>query len=68
MQGKAGKDSQQAGEMIELLLQDRPGDMELAVDSLNRRGEGWSRKLRAGLQRLPGTPDEAKQKTSELLA
>jgi hypothetical protein len=68
MQTKAGKDRQQAGEMIEVLMQDRPGDIELAVDSINRRGEGWRRKLRNGLDRLPDTLADAKQQINGMLA
>jgi hypothetical protein len=68
MQTKAGKDRQQAGEMIEVLIQDRPGDIELAVESINRRGEGWRKKLRNGLDRLPDTLADAKQKINGLLA
>jgi hypothetical protein len=67
-QSKAGKDRQQAGEMIEVLLQDRPGDIELAVESINRRSQGWRNKLRNGLARLPDTLGAAKQTISKLLA
>jgi hypothetical protein len=67
-QSKAGKDRQQAAEMIELLMQDRPGDIELAVESINGRPQGWRKKLRDGLDRLPDTLAEAKQRISGLLA
>jgi hypothetical protein len=67
-QSKAGKDRQQAGEMIEVLLQDRPGDIELAVESINRRSQGWRNKLRSGLDRLPDTLAAAKQTISKRLA
>lgn len=68
MQTKAAKDRQQAGEMIEVLMQDRPGDIELAVESINRRGAGWRKKLKDGLQRLPDSLADAKQRISGLLA
>lgn len=67
-QSKAGKDRQQAGEMIEALMRDRPGDIELAVESINQRYQGWRKKLRDGLDRLPDTLAEAKQRISGLLA
>jgi hypothetical protein len=67
-QSKAGKDRQQAAEIIEVLMQDRPGDIELAVESINRRSQGWRKKLRDGLDRLPDTLAEAKQRISGLLA
>jgi hypothetical protein len=68
MQTKAGKDRQQAGEMIEVLMQDRPGDIELAVESINRLGEGWRKKLKNGLDRLPDTLAKAKQQINGMLA
>jgi len=68
MQSKAGKDRQQAAEMIEVLLADRPGDIELAVESINRRGEGWRKKLRDCLDRLPNDLAGAKQKIMKMLA
>jgi hypothetical protein len=68
MQTKAGKDRQQAAEMIEVLMEDRPGDIELAIESLNRRPAGWRKKLRDGLGRLPASLDAAKQKIAGLLA
>lgn len=66
-QTKAGKDRQQAGEMLEVLMQDRPGDLELAVESLNKRPPAWRRQLRAGLDRLPVQLAGAKQKISAML-
>jgi len=67
-QPKAIKDRQQAGEMIEVLLQDRPGDIEIAVESINRRPKGWRSKLRDGLGRLPDSMSEAKSKIAAMLA
>jgi hypothetical protein len=67
-QSRAGKDRQQAGEMIDVLLQDRPGDIELAVESINRRPKGWRKKLRDGLDRLPESLDDAKNKVAAMLS
>lgn len=67
-QSKAGKDRLQAGEMIEVLLQDRPGDLELAVESINRRSGDWRKKLRSGLERLPDTLAAARKAVSKRLA
>lgn len=68
MQSKAGKDRQQAGEMIEVLMQDRPGDLELAVESINKRPPAWRKKLRDGLDRLPDQLAGAKEKIAAALA
>ncbi len=67
-QSKAGKDRQQAAEMIEVLMADRPGDIELAVESINRRSQGSRNKLRNGLDRLPDTLAGTRQKIAGLLA
>lgn len=67
-QTKAGKDRQQAAEMIEVLMADRPGDIELAVESLNKRAAGWRKKLRDGLARLPKDVDGAKKRIGAMLA
>lgn len=68
MQSKASKDRQQAAEMIEILMQDRPGDIELAMRSINRRSKGWRTKCRNGLSRLPDTLSDAKKKITAMLA
>ena len=68
MQTKATKDRQQAAEMIEVLMQDRPGDIELALESINRRSRGWRKKLRDGLDRLPEALAGAKQRIAAMLA
>jgi len=68
MQTKAAKDRQQAGELLEVLIADRPGDLELAVESINRRGQGWRKKLRDGLNRLPDALADTKLKIAEMLA
>ncbi len=67
MQTKAAKDRQQAGEMIEVLIQDRPGDIELAIESMNRRSKGWRKKLRDGLERLSDPLDAARKKIVAML-
>ena len=67
-QAKASKDRQQAGEMIEVLMQDRPGDIDLAVDSINRRSAGWRKKLRDGLARLPDSMNEERKTIAAKLA
>jgi hypothetical protein len=67
MQSKAGKDRQQAAEMIEVLMADRPGDIELAVESINKRSAGWRKKFRDGLDRLPKELGGAKQKITAML-
>lgn len=67
-QAKAAKDRQQAGEMIEVLMQDRPGDIELAAENINARGPGWRKWLKEGVARLPDSLADAKQKILALIS
>ncbi len=67
-QTKSAKDRQQAGEMIEVLMQDRPGDIELAAENINARGPGWRKRLKEGVARLPDTMTDAKQKILGLIS
>jgi hypothetical protein len=52
-QTKAGKDRQQAAEIIHVLYEDRRGDIALAVKALHRRPTGWRSRLKRELARLP---------------
>jgi hypothetical protein len=61
-QAKAMKDLHQAGELIEALIDDRPGDLELALKSANARPKGWRTKLRRGIERLPAKLEVARKK------
>jgi hypothetical protein len=52
-QTKAAKDRQQAAELLEVLAEDRPGDITLAAEALKRRASAWRARLKAELGRLP---------------
>lgn len=52
-QTKAAKDRQQAAEIIEVLYEDRRGDLLLAIDALNRRPKSWGERAKVGLDKLP---------------
>jgi hypothetical protein len=52
-QPKARKDKEQAAELLEVLFEDRRGDLRLALRAFERRGTSWTSSLRraaAGLQ------------------
>jgi hypothetical protein len=53
-QAKAGKDRQQAGEIIGALYEDRRGDLRLAVEALNKRAAAWRTRLKREIAKLPG--------------
>lgn len=45
MQAKREKDLAQAGQVLEALAADRPGDIELAWEALSRRGASWAARV-----------------------
>ncbi|HEY0712704.1 MAG TPA: GSU2403 family nucleotidyltransferase fold protein, partial [Polyangia bacterium] len=49
---KADKDLVQAADIIEVLLEDRPGDLPLAWSALIDRGPRWQKAAERGLQGL----------------
>ena len=66
-QTKSAKDRQQAGELIEVLMQDRPSDIELAAENINARRPGWRKRLKEGAARLPDALSDAKQNILRLI-
>jgi hypothetical protein len=60
-QTKAGKDRQQAAEMIEALHEDRRGDLVLAARALKNRPAAWRTRLRVQLESLPAGLGEARK-------
>lgn len=60
-QMKAEKDLNQAVQLIDVLVEDRPGDLALAWDGLRRRGREWKKPVCAALaaqrKRHPGLID-----------
>lgn len=50
---KARKDLVQATQLLEVLLEDRPGDVQRARDAAFDRGRNWRRRLQQGEAELP---------------
>lgn len=65
MQNKALKDLAQARQMIELLVQDRPGDLILAWEAAQQQPEKFQQQLKQGVKRLP---DELQQQFRGVVA
>ncbi len=59
-QAKAGKDRQQAAEIIAALYEDRRGDLALAVEALQKRPATWRARLKAQLAALPDDLEAAR--------
>jgi hypothetical protein len=55
---KREKDLRQAGEVLAVLLDERPGDVELAWEELERRGRGWIGRAREGTAALEAVAPE----------
>lgn len=66
-QAKAGKDRQQAIELIEVLQEDRPGDLALAAEPLRGRSEAWRKRLSAQLENLPAALGDARRRIERAL-
>jgi hypothetical protein len=54
-QAKRDKDLRQARQLMALLREDRPGDLEAAREGLESRGRSWQRALARGMK-LAGSP------------
>jgi len=62
MQVKREKDITQAAQVLEVLAEDRPGDVQLAWEALRERGGSWTKRVMASLPALrrvsPASADE----------
>jgi hypothetical protein len=67
-QAKAGKDRQQAIEMLEVLQEDRPGDLALAAEALRAKPESWRKRVAAQLERLPAGLSDARDRVKRGMA
>lgn len=66
-QVKAGKDRQQAGELIAILHEERRGDLLLAVDELNKLPAVWRTRLRRELIKLSVSTKDASDLITDAL-
>jgi hypothetical protein len=56
MQAKRDKDLRQAAQLIEVLAEDRPGDLARARRAADARGERWGRALRSAVTACGASP------------
>jgi len=52
MHTKRTKDLRQAAQIFEILLDERPGDVQIAWDEIREKGKGWVRRAREALKVL----------------
>ncbi len=52
MSAKRAKDLSQSAQLLEVLLQDRPGDLGLAWEAIVAQGESWTRRVKRSLPEL----------------
>jgi hypothetical protein len=64
---KAEKDIMQAAQVISVLVDERPGDLLLAWEDLERRGIGWIKRAKSGLSALNVNYQSIYNKTAKLL-
>ncbi len=68
MHVKRAKDLRQAGQVFSILLDERPGDLQVALDDILERGAGWVRRIRSGLAALQKLDVESAKRIFSLLA
>jgi hypothetical protein len=64
---RVAKDLHQAAQVLELLTEERPGDISLAWRAAVERGRTWERAVRAGLSRLERSVPEVHARVAPLL-
>jgi len=64
---KSDKDLRQAAQLIEALLDERPGDLIQAWEHLQDQGQGWVKKFRAGIKQLGRSHPDPTRQLTELL-
>ena len=67
LQTKSAKDRQQVAQVLQVLLQDRRGDIELAMENLLSRGLGWRKRIKQGAARLPDSHAAVKRHLLSLI-
>ncbi len=68
MHTKRDKDLWQASQLLEVLAEERQGDLRLAWDALTERGRGWVRRAESGLKALEETQPEVAARVRALIA
>jgi hypothetical protein len=67
MATKREKDLRQAGQVLEVLFEDRPGDVEVAWEALTRRGDAWMRRVRGSVKGLERVAPNAAEDLGALI-
>jgi hypothetical protein len=66
-QTKVANDLAQAAQLLEVLMDERPGDLSLAWEALERRGTGWVKRVRRALKGPTGDHEGAFEKAAAFL-
>ena len=64
---KRRKDLRQAGQLLAILVDERPGDVRIAWDDVRKRGRGWQRRVTGGLSALGSVDPSASDAIGKLL-
>lgn len=64
-QAKAAKDRAQAAELLTVLYDARPGDVQLALEALQERPANWRKKIKASARIAPPLPPDLARSLSE---
>lgn len=67
LHGKSEKDLSQAAQVISVLVDERPGDLQLAWKAVEERGAGWIRRAIAGIDAIKRVNPMAHEKSCAVL-
>ncbi len=66
-QSKVAKDLAQAAQLLEVLMDERPGDLSRAWEEVERRGRGWVKRVRRALMGSAGEQKDVFEKAAGFL-
>lgn len=68
MHTKREKDLRQAAQIFSILIEERPGDIRMVWEEIQRRGKGWVRRVDQGISGLTKIDSEVGEKISAFLS
>jgi hypothetical protein len=68
MHTKREKDLRQASQVFSVLIEERPGDIRLAWEEIQRKGKGWVKRVKDGVSALKKIDSALAEKVASFLA
>jgi hypothetical protein len=67
MHTKREKDLRQASQVFSVLIEERPGDIRLAWEEIQRKGKGWTKRVKDGVSALKRIDSALAEKLASFL-